>query len=252
MNSSRPEFSLSEPGRALQDHRFFAHVMKDEALSKLVPLLLGMGEGERLPSERELAESLHVSRTALRDRIGKLESLGILQRRERLGTFFTGIRPEHISDVLILSMLSSPMTVDSLVSVRRALERQAAIEACRARNLPELEKLALAVRKMHESDDGFTLYEADNEFHEHLFAASDSEGLIFFSKMLHAVLSGTVQKISLERDRGTLRTLHSAIFDAVNLGQEKAAGQAMEDHFDWLDALMDQERDEFPIPLSLP
>ena len=244
MANGTSKFSLDDPGRALQDHHFFAHLMKDEALSKLVSLLLGMGEGQQIPSERELAESLNVSRTALRDRIAKLESLGILQRRERLGTFFTGIRPEHVSDVLILSMLSSPMTVASLVSVRRALERQAAIEACRARNLPALVKLEVAVRNMHESDDGLALYEADNEFHKQLFLASDSEGLIFFSRMLHAVLSGTVQHVSLERDRDTLRTLHSAICEAVSLGHEKAAGQAMENHFDWLDALMDKERDE--------
>lgn len=244
MTNGMSKFSLNAPGRALQDHHFFAHLMKDDALSKLVSLLLGMGEGQRIPSERELAESLNVSRTALRDRISKLESLGILQRRERLGTFFTGIRPEHVSDVLILSMLSSPMTVGSLVSVRRALERQAAIEACRTRNKPALEKLASAVERMYESDDGLRLYEADNDFHKYLFLASGSEGLIFFSRMLHAVLSGTVQHVSLERDRDTLRLLHSSIFEAISLEDEKAAGSAMENHFDWLDALMADERNE--------
>jgi GntR family transcriptional repressor for pyruvate dehydrogenase complex len=234
--------SLDARNTGVAGHRFFSNLLKDKALSDLVSLLLGMGPGDQIPSERELAETLNVSRTAIRDRISKLESLGLLQRKERSGTYFTGIRPESVSDVLILSMLSSQMTVDSLVSVRHALERQAAIEACRARNTEALASLGAAVKRMYETDDGFELFEADNEFHRSLFAASESEGLIFFSRMLHAVLSGTLQHVTLERDRGTLRKLHAAIYDAVLAADEDAANEAMDRHFDWLGELVASER----------
>lgn len=235
--------SLDARNNGVAGHRFFSNLLKDKALSDLVSLLLGMGPGDQIPSERELSETLHVSRTAIRDRISRLESLGLLQRKERSGTYFTGIRPESVSDVLILSMMSQQMTVGSLVSVRHALERQAAIEACRAGDGPALAELRAAVARMDDSDDGYELFLADNDFHRSLFRASRSEGLIFFSRMLHAVLSGTLQHLSLERDRFTLRVLHRDILEAVVAKDAPAAIHAMDAHFKWLEELGASERD---------
>lgn len=220
-----------------EGNRFFANLITDEALGKMVTLLMGKGAGEKIPSERELAETLHVSRTAIRDRISRLEALGVVRRKEREGTFFTGIRPENVSDVLILSMLSQQMTMESLVSVRQGLERQASVEACRTRNLEALEDLGAAVAAMYETDDGQELQAADNAFHRALFSASCSQGLVFFSQMLHAVLSSTVLHVYLEQDRDILRVLHTAILDAILASDEDAATRAMDEHFVWLNTL---------------
>lgn len=219
-------------------HRFFTTMLNDKVLSDLLGLLTTLQPGSRLPSERELAESLGASRTAIRDRIARLVSMGVLQRRERSGTYFTGIRPENVSDVLILSMISQQMSVDSLVSVRWALERRAAIEASVNAGQSALQDMESAVERMERTDDGTELYFADNDFHKALFEASGSEGLIFFSRMLHAVLSGTLQHLTLERDRFTLRKLHRNILTVVAAGNEKKAGDAMDAHFEWLQELM--------------
>lgn len=224
-------------GGAVSDHRFVAQLLKDDALSDLLALFGDIEPGARLPSERELAVQMGVSRTALRDRIGQLVSLGVLERREREGTFFNGIKPEALSDVLVLAMLSEQMTIDSLVSVRTALERQAAIEACATSDADALDRLAAALRQMYESDDGYELFEADNAFHRALFAASGSQGLVFFSRMLHAVLRGTLQHVSLSNDRAVLRERHQAIYDAILARDPDAAVRAMDQHFEWLEEL---------------
>ncbi|HPJ26881.1 MAG TPA: GntR family transcriptional regulator [Synergistaceae bacterium] len=44
-------------------------------------------EGNKLPSERNLAESLGVSRVLLREAIVALETLGILEVKKRFGIF---------------------------------------------------------------------------------------------------------------------------------------------------------------------
>ncbi|WP_072312706.1 FadR/GntR family transcriptional regulator [Agrococcus sp. Marseille-P2731] len=225
------------PGGAVSEHHFVTQLLNDNAFSELLELFGDIEPGTRLPSERELAQQLGVSRTALRDRIGQLVSLGVLERREREGTFFSGIKPEAVSDVLVLAMLSEQMTIESLVSVRTALERQAAIDACATTDAEALEQLGVAVRRMHESDDGFELFEADNAFHRAIFAASGSQGLVFFSRMLHAVLRGTLQQVSLSNDRVVLRERHQAIYDAILARDVEAAVRAMDLHFDWLKEL---------------
>ena len=226
----------SQPPDSSQ-HRFLTNLLEDKPLGELVTLLLSKEPGQRIPSERELAETLGISRTALRDRISHLESLGVLQRRERTGTFLTGIQPDSISDTLILSLMSSQLTVDSLISVRYALERHASMVACDLRAEQALSDLAEAVQRMRDSNDGRELFEADNDFHRALFRASGSSGLIFFSQVLHSVLRGTVRHIALENDRVMLRRVHGEVLDAVLAKDRVAAGAAIDNHFAWLDTL---------------
>lgn len=52
--------------------------------------------GDRLPAERDLAEELGVSRTALRAAIGRLESAHMLERRHGAGTFICPVKPVNI------------------------------------------------------------------------------------------------------------------------------------------------------------
>ncbi len=48
----------------------------------------GQKVGDRLPSERDLAKQLSVGRSSLREAIQGLETMGLVQRRHGVGTFF--------------------------------------------------------------------------------------------------------------------------------------------------------------------
>ena len=48
----------------------------------------GLKVGDRLPSERELAKQLSVGRSSLREAVQGLQTLGFLERRHGVGTFF--------------------------------------------------------------------------------------------------------------------------------------------------------------------
>lgn len=50
-------------------------------------ILNGEYEGERIPSETELADELGVSRTTIRDALSRLENEGVVYRRQGSGTF---------------------------------------------------------------------------------------------------------------------------------------------------------------------
>lgn len=210
----------------------------DELMGRLMQQIVTMEPGDRLPSEREQALRLKVSRTALRDRIGRLESLGVLERRDRAGTFVIGLRPETVSEVLTLGLMGSKMSFDSLVPVRVALERQAAIEAARRVDHVNLAYMAVAVDRMEASDDSAELHAADMAFHRALFNASGSPGLVFFAQVLSSVLSSTMQHLALDQDRVRMRVLHRAIYEAVRAEDQRAVVKAIDEHFDWLDELM--------------
>jgi GntR family transcriptional regulator, transcriptional repressor for pyruvate dehydrogenase complex len=162
--------SRMEPG-----HRGAAY-FDDVLMGRIADQILAMDAGEKLPSEREQAESLGVSRTALRDRLSRLESMGVLERRSGSGTFVKQLRPESVAESIALGLMASNMSVASLRSVRHALERQAAIEGCARADHISLAHMAIALDRMDVSDSTDELHDADLAFHTALFAASGSAG----------------------------------------------------------------------------
>ncbi|WP_162144868.1 FadR/GntR family transcriptional regulator [Arthrobacter castelli] len=215
---------------------------KDPITHALVKQIKDMKPGDRLLSERELAEDLGVSRTALRDRVGRLQSMGILERRGRAGTFVVGLRPETISEVLMLGLMASDLTVESIVTVRVALERQAAIEAAGSHDHVSIAHMAVAVDSMEATDDGERLRQADLDFHQALFEASGSKALQFFSQVLSQVLAETIQSLSLSKDRLTMRKVHRDILEAVQAQDHDAVLAAIDQHFEWLDVLLAENK----------
>ena len=59
-----------------------------------------LAPGDRLPTERELSESLHVTRMTVRQALGMLESQGLLVRKRGVGTFIADPKIERKADRL--------------------------------------------------------------------------------------------------------------------------------------------------------
>ena len=82
--------------------------------------------GQKLPSERSLAEEFDVSRPTVREAIQKLEARGLIQRRHGGGTFVA----EHVGSTFIDPMMAmiqrSPDGTFDILELRFALESVAA------------------------------------------------------------------------------------------------------------------------------
>lgn len=78
--------------------------------------------GERLPSERELARQLDVSRPSLREAIQKLEAKGLVTRRQGGGTFVSGALHQKVTDPLFTLLAKNPEAHYDLLEFRHALE----------------------------------------------------------------------------------------------------------------------------------
>jgi GntR family transcriptional regulator, transcriptional repressor for pyruvate dehydrogenase complex len=56
--------------------------------------------GDRIPSERELSERLHVGRSSVREALRSLELLGLIETKRGEGTFLRDFRGHHLVDIL--------------------------------------------------------------------------------------------------------------------------------------------------------
>ena len=108
-------------------------------LSRILPFIKARGymPGERIPSERELAERFGVSRGILRETLAALEAMRVIQRRPQSGIFLRDVEREASVDLLVLeSDLGMPVSsadVKDLNEFRSMLEVQSAGLACARR-----------------------------------------------------------------------------------------------------------------------
>ncbi len=216
----------------------------DPVSAALAALIRTLEPGDKLPSERDLAVQLQVSRTALRDRLGVLEGLGVLKRRKGSGTFVEQLQPSALATALNLAMGSSHLPLESLESVRIALERQAAREAVKQSDPVLIAYMRRAIDTMKATDDHREVIIADRAFHQSLLRAAGNAALTFFADALTNLLqqdledrSARLQHARLSEERQQLVIHHhERIYEAILSGDADLAMAAVDAHFDALPA----------------
>lgn len=180
--------------------------------------------GDRLPSERELAEGLGLSRPTLREAIRRLTEAGLLEARQGSGTFVAAI------------------DLDAVFAVRLQLEPFAAGLAAERRTKGELERLNTLVKalpKLLEDPAEFTA--TDLELHRTLAEASRNVVLRDFLDRLTELtnLSRPITSPVPDARRTTLRDLRKLV-RAVRDRDSDGATAAMVAHLESMRAIAER------------
>jgi GntR family transcriptional repressor for pyruvate dehydrogenase complex len=158
-------------------------------LSALVDFVAreGLTPGDRLPTERILAERLKVSRTTVREALTRWEGLDLVERRQGSGTY--------LKAAVSHDMLHLPLTLASggdfrslmhTLEIRRGLEAEAAaLCALRA----GARELGLIRERLERMEDSFHVHngtssDEDWDFHQAIYQAS---GNPLFSQIITAM-----------------------------------------------------------------
>lgn len=198
--------------------------------------------GDRLPSERKLAEKLSVSRSHLRDSIRKLEFYGILKTLPQSGTVVAGMGLVALESLItdVLKIEKSDFT--SLVETRVILEISAAKLAAERRtdeDISEIKKALIAYEiKIKEGNNAV---EEDLMFH--LKIAEASKNAVLKSLMLiitpDIVHNFIQKKVCDEKTEFKALKEHQKILDHIIKGNGNAASKAMKAHLKDVEAFSD-------------
>jgi GntR family transcriptional repressor for pyruvate dehydrogenase complex len=218
----------------------------DVVSARLARVVRELGVGARLPGERQLANQLGVSRTALRDRLQVLHALGVLRRASGSGTYVQALDSAAFARGLDFSISAVDLDLDELTSVRVALERQAGVEAARAAEPVLIAHMKSELNRMRSATTDGALGEADFRFHLALLSASHNNALRFFADALAGVLQEQLahRRAEMRRllaatgDQRLMHDLHDAIYQAVLSGDAHAASHAVDAHFAAFDELV--------------
>jgi len=191
--------------------------------------------GDRLPTERNLAEQFQVSRTAVREAMKILAQKGLVDMRPGRGTIVIDGAREAMQNSIGLLMKLKLREIggsDNLVEVRSILETEiAALAAARATE-KDIAAMREAIRVMDESlDDAEAFILADNKFHEALAQATQNALILILVNSIVNLLSEQRKQI-FEVEGGPQRGQihHKRILESVIRRDPAAARAAMGSH----------------------
>lgn len=142
----------------------------------------------RLPAERQLAETIGVSRRSLRQALGILEAEGRITRHHGRGTFVTDVRLATENLVHELAKLTNPVdTLEARMAIEPPQARLAALRATRG----DIDRLFEAAEASRSAKDPVAYEKADAAFHRRVAVAARNPLLIaIFDAVLETSLEG--------------------------------------------------------------
>lgn len=191
--------------------------------------------GDRLPTELDLAKQFHVSRTAVREAMKILAQKGLVDTRPGRGTIVIDGAHTALQSSLGLVMklkLGEMGGSENLLEVREILETEIAAIAAERATEKEITAMreAIAAMDAHMHDVNMFIV-ADNRFHEALAQATQNILILLLTNSIVNLLSEQRKQIFSVvggPQRGQIH--HKRIFESVIGRDAEAARTAMREH----------------------
>lgn len=194
--------------------------------------------GERLPSERDLAEKLGVSRPSLREAISELQAQGLLTAKAGAGIYIADVLGSAFSPALINLFSRHDEAVSDYLSFRRDMEGLAAERAARYGTETDLKVIDEIFQKMEAAGDGMGR-ELDADFHTAIIEASHNVLMLhmmrsMFDLLREGVFYNRQVMFAQNTTKADLLEQHRAINTALQARDGKAARAALEQHLEFV------------------
>lgn len=207
--------------------------------------LLSKGElkpGDALPSERDLAALIGVSRPPLREALNALQAMGFIEIRPRRKIIVRPLTEKALQDPLSLLIAEDIDKLFELLEMRRAMESWVAFKAAERATPDDIERLQALVFKDQDNlkknrDDAKT----DADFHAAIAAATHNTVFSHLMSSCYQLLWNT-QKMSREKifkkegNRDLIGEQHLKIFEAIKRKDPREASREAVKHIDFVEA----------------
>ena len=214
-----------------------------EQVAEFIERMILSGEfqqGDRIPSDRDLAEQFDVSRATVREATNQLERQGLVKKRVGLGgTIVSGsISPATVSESIRKYMLFNSHSPEDVINFICVMEPEiaamAALNATRE-DLAQLEDALHALEDCFKSRAIDELSGADVKFHEMLALATNNVLMHVVNSSMHLVLKDGLELVKPIHNVEVRKCgiyAHREIYEAVAKGDAERAREAMQNHME--------------------
>ena len=194
-------------------------------------------KGDKLPSEREMAESLGLSRASVREALRALEVIGLIESIQGAGNYIRTNFDNSLIEPLSLMFMLQESSVKEMYDLRETLELQCVKLSARYIEENELGLLTAILNRMYLAKTEEESLELDIEFHYLIAKTSRNMLLINVIEVLSQLMDEFIRKSRMQilhegNTRENLLEIHENLLRALKCREEAKASQAMKEHFD--------------------
>lgn len=196
-------------------------------------------KGDAIPNEKELTESLGVSRGVVREALSRLKMMGIIETRTRRGIILT--EPSILGGMrkVVDPRILSEDTLFDILGFRIVLEIGICSELFRKITLEDIQSLEEIVKGGIMYDNNEYASFSEYAFHTKLYKITGNKTIVEFQNIIHPVMTFVKDKfqeflapINIQlKDEGRIVT-HQDLLRHLKDGDEEGYRKALEEHFE--------------------
>jgi DNA-binding FadR family transcriptional regulator len=194
----------------------------------------GLGPGDRLPSEEEMARQFNVSRVSIREATNGLKFLGLLNSAPRRGTTIASVDFSRLTKYMGFQLAFGTMSESELLEARTLVEvgqLEIAARKLQPHHLTELKEIANRCCREGDSPEEIELsIQADYEFHRKLLEVGGNSALQAFSKLLENFFRHLEQHPGTIEDSRRTAQEHLLMVEALHDNNLELARGLMRNH----------------------
>lgn len=196
--------------------------------------------GQRLPTERHIAETLSIGRNSTREAMRMLEHMGMIVCKHGSGNYLTGNVSRSVSEMIHMMLLLGQTNRYEICSFRRNMEKAVCRAILDARTFSRWEEKESAIlQRAQKTQQLEEQIELDRKFHFLLIHATENQ---FWTALLEPVADAYRKWIDValqtasESVKQTLQQAHLDLFYALQKGDFSACEAAIDKHYNCVDA----------------
>lgn len=203
--------------------------------------------GSKIPTERELADILLISRNSTREALRTLENMGVIESRRGSGNYIKGNMEKSLSSMTDMMLLLKQTNQDEICSFRRSLDKAVCLTLLDENvNSKIIEKIEAQYNKAKNSEIIDVLIENDRIFHYSLIKATGNQLWISIAEAIMKVYRSWIDNVLKNASEQTIATLsdaHKQIIESLKNNDRIECEKWIDRHYDIVDNEMKRGHD---------
>ncbi len=202
--------------------------------------------GEKLPPEREIAQTLKVSRNSVREALRIMDMTGVISSQQGSGNYITCEFQKSIAETMGMMFAMSQIDYRQISQLRYALEQQAFALAVENVSKEQIEMLDELVTKLDRSTDEQENARIDKQIHFTLAQASGNRLILIILEACSGVIDTFIKNMRAEilrtkAAKESLNLCHRQIVQALKSKDRILGKEALDRHFDMINEILEKK-----------
>jgi GntR family transcriptional repressor for pyruvate dehydrogenase complex len=222
--------------------------MEDREYTKVIDYVKAMildGQlnlGDKLPTEREMAETLKLGRYSVREALRIMENMGLIESRQGSGNYLSSNICKNLTQSLSMLLLVKQVDFQEISQLRRAIELHAyrlAIDTVGKYHIDEMKNTLAKMKGATSKKEA----ELDRTFHYLIIKASENKLMISIMEALSQLCEDFIEQVlkqSTAEMKEKFAQSHFKMLEGLETKNSDIGYRAINAHYDLIDSMCNQ------------